>query len=168
MADVFSYNVRGFNDLMELFEILDHTTMTTASHQYIHHRSEQWSDTKKIDFFIDMFIEEGETWVLTAMTRPGAENITMVAAAGEYLSTHVPEEGLVRDEGALHALTHSQRDGPVQCFCCQETGHVITNCPHRAQGASALDATLPYNWPSAPHQHPNTSAQDMARKMDVT
>jgi len=45
---------------MELFEILDHTAMTTASHRYIRHRSEQWSDAKKIDFFIDMFIEAGE------------------------------------------------------------------------------------------------------------
>jgi hypothetical protein len=43
MADAFSYNVRGFKatwrDLMELFEILDHTAMTTTSHLYIHHHS---------------------------------------------------------------------------------------------------------------------------------
>jgi len=66
---------------MELFEILDHTAMTTASHHYIHHRLEQWSDAKKIDFLINMFIEAGEAWVLAAMTRPVAEHITMVATA---------------------------------------------------------------------------------------
>jgi hypothetical protein len=64
MADAFSYNVHGFKatwrDLMELFEILDHTAMTTASHCYIRHRSELWSDTKKIDFLINMFTKAGE------------------------------------------------------------------------------------------------------------
>jgi len=58
MEDVFAYNVRGFKDtwrdLMELFKILDHTTMTTASHLYIHHSLEQWSENKKIDFAINM------------------------------------------------------------------------------------------------------------------
>ena len=53
MADAFSYNVCGFKatwrDLMELFGILDHTAMTTASHRYIRHCSELWSDAKKID-----------------------------------------------------------------------------------------------------------------------
>ena len=77
MADAFSYNVRGFKatwrDLMELFKILHHTAMTTASHLYIHHRSEQWSDTKKINFAIDMFIKADQQWVLEALTRPGAE-----------------------------------------------------------------------------------------------
>jgi len=90
MADAFSYNVRGFKatwrDLMELFEILDHTAMTTASHLYIHHRSEQWSDAKKIDFAIDMFVEANETWVLEAMTQPGAENITTIVVAGDYFT----------------------------------------------------------------------------------
>jgi len=62
----------------------------------------------------------------------------------------------------------SQRGGPVQYFGCQETGHVITNCPHRAQGASAQGATLPYNQPSTPHQRFNTSAQDVARETDAT
>jgi len=99
MADAFSYNVRGFKatsrDLMELFEILDHTAMTTTSHLYIRHRSEQWSDAKKIDFAINMFVETNKTWVLEAMTRLGAENITTIVAAGEYLSTHVPEDGHV-------------------------------------------------------------------------
>jgi len=56
MADAFSYNLPGFKatwrDLMELFEILDHTAMTTALHLSIRHRSEQWSDAKKIDFAI--------------------------------------------------------------------------------------------------------------------
>jgi len=51
-----------------------------------------------------MFNEAGEAWVLTAMTRPRAEQITMVAAAGEYLSTHVPEDGPVGDGGTVHAL----------------------------------------------------------------
>jgi len=149
MADAFSYNVRGFKatwcDLMELFEILDHTVMTTVSHLYIGNCSEQWSDAKKIDFAIHMFIEADQAWVLEALTRPGAENITRIVVAGEYLSTHVPEDGPVGDGVAAHALTRSQRGGPIQCFGCQETGHVVTNCPHRAQGASALGAILPYN-----------------------
>jgi hypothetical protein len=41
------------------------------------------------------------------MTQRGAENITMIIAAGEYLSTHVPEDGPVEDGGAVHALTRS-------------------------------------------------------------
>jgi len=134
MADAFSYNGRGFkatwNDLMQFFEILDHTAMTTASHLYIHHRSEQWSDAKKIDFAINMCIELNKTWVLAAMTRPGAENITMIVSVGKYLSTHVPEDGPVGDRDAVHALTRSQGGSPIQCFGCQETGHVVTNCPH--------------------------------------
>jgi len=97
MTDAFLYNVRGFKttwrDHMELFEILDHTTMTTSSHLYIHHRSEKWSDAKKIDFSIDMFIETDHQWVLEVLTRPGAENISMIVTVGEYLSTHVPEDG---------------------------------------------------------------------------
>jgi len=48
------------------------------------------------------------------------------------------------------------------------TGHVVANYPHRVQGTSAPGATLPYNWPSAPHQRTDISAQDMACKMDVT
>jgi len=172
MADAFSYNVRGFKatwrDLMELFKILHHTAMTTASHLYIHHRSEQWSDTKKINFAIDMFIKADQQWVLEALTRPGAENITTIVAAGEYLSTHVAEDGPVGDVGAVHALTRGRRGGPIQCYGCQETGHIISNCPHQAQGASALGATLAYNQPSAPQQRYNTSAQDMAREMEVT
>ena len=115
MADAFSYNVRGlkatWHDLMELFEILYHTAMTTASHLYIPHRLEQWSGAKKIDFAIDMFIEEDQTWVLEALTRPGAENITMIVASGEYLSTHVPEDGPVGDGGAVHALTRGRQGG---------------------------------------------------------
>jgi len=172
MADAFLYNVRGFKatwrDLMELFEILDHTAMTTASHLYIRHRSEQWSDAKKIDFAIDMFIEADQQWVLEALTRLGAENITTIVAAGKYLSAHVPEDGPVGDGGAVHALTRGRRGGPIQCFGCQETWHVVANCPHRAQGASALGVTLPYNRPSAPHQRSDTSAQDVARETDAT
>jgi len=108
--------------------------------------------------------------VLEALTRPGAENITTIVAAGEYLSTHVPEDGPVGDGGAVHALTRGRRGGPIQCYGCQETGHVIANCPHRAQGASALGATLAYNRPSAPLQRSDTSAQDMTREimMEVT
>ena len=113
-----------------------------------------------------MFSEAGEAWVLAAMTRPGAEQITTVAAAGEYLSTHVSEDGLVGDSSALHALTRGRR-GPVQCFGCQESGHVIANCAHRAQGTSAPGATLTYNPLSAPHQRTSTSAQNMVRAMDV-
>jgi len=103
-----------------------------------------------------------------ALTRPGAENITMIVAAGEYLSTHVPEDGPVGDGGAVHALMRGRQGGPVQCFGCQETGHVVANCPHCAQGASALGATLPYNRPIATHQRSNTSAQDVARETDAT
>ena len=108
MADEFSYNVRGFKatwrDLVKFFSLLDHTVMTTSTHRYSRHRLELWSDAQKIEFLIDMFSEAGEAWVL-AMTRPGAEQITTVIAAGEYLSTHVPEDGPVGDGGALHALT---------------------------------------------------------------
>jgi len=42
------------------------------------------------------------------MTRLGAERITMVAAAGKYLSTHVPEDWPVGDGNAIHALTRGQ------------------------------------------------------------
>ena len=82
--------------------------MTTSSHRYIRHRLELWADAKKIDFLIDMFSEAGEACVLAAMTRPGAEQITTVVAAGEYLSTHVPEDGPVGDGGAVHALMRGQ------------------------------------------------------------
>ena len=115
-----------------------------------------------------MFIEADQQWVLEALTRPGAENISTIVAAGEYLSTHVPEDGPVDAGGAVHALTRGLRGGPVQCYGCQETGHVITNCPHRAQGANALGAPLAYHRPSAPHQRSDTGAQDMAREMEVT
>ena len=172
IADEFSYNVRGFKatwrDLVEFSSLLDHTVMTTSAHCYSRHRLELWPDAKKIDFFIDMFSVAGEAWVIAAMTRPGAEQITMVTAAGEYLSTHVPEDGPVGDCGALHALTHGRQGVPVQCFSCQEMGHIIANCPHKAQGTGTPAATVPYNRPSAPHQHPNTSAQDMAHDMDAT
>jgi len=172
MADAFSYNVRGFKatwrDLMELFEILDHIAMTTGSHLYIRHRSEQWSDAKKIDFAIYMFVEVDQQWVLEALTRSGAENISTIVAVGEYLRTHVPEDGPVGDGGAVYALTSGRRGGPVQCYGCQEMGHAITNCPHQAQGASALGATLAYHRPSAPHQRSDTSVQDMAREMEVS
>jgi hypothetical protein len=171
MAADFSYNVRGFKltrrDHVKLFGLLDHTVMTTVNHCYIRHCLELWPDAKKIDFLIDMFSETGEAWVLAAMTRPGAEQITTVAAAGEYLSTHVPEDGPVGEDGAVHALTRGRR-GPVQCFGCQESGHVIDNCPHRAQGTSTLGATLTYNQPSPPHQRTDASAQNMAHAMDVT
>jgi len=106
--------------------------------------------------------------VVEALTRQGAENITTIVAAGEYLSTHVPEDGPVGDGGAVHALTRGLQGCPIQCYGCQETGHVISNCPYWAQGAYALGATLDYNRPSAPHQRSNTSAQDMAREMEVT
>jgi len=86
-----------------------------------------------------------------------------VIAAGEYLSTHVPEDGPVGDSGALHALTCGRRGVPVQCFGCQEPGHIITNC----QGTSALGATLTYNRSNAPPQRTDTSAQDMARAMST-
>jgi len=153
---------------MELFEILDHIAMTTTSHLYICHCLKQWSDAKKIYFAISIFIKLDQQWVLEAMTRLGAENITTIVAAGEYLSTHVPEDGPILDYGAVHALMCGQRGGPIQCYSCQESGHVITNCPHKAQDASALGATLAYNQPSAPYQRSNTSAQDMAREMEVT
>jgi len=69
--------------------------------------------------------------------------------------------------GTVNALMRSRR-GPVQFFGCQESGHVITNCPHCAQGTSAPGSTLTYNWPSAPHQRTDTSVPDMACAMDVT
>jgi len=56
----------------------------------------------------------------------------------------------------------------VTCYGCQELGHVIANCPHRAEGTSAPGATLTYNRPSAVHQRTDTSAQDMARAVEVT
>jgi len=56
-----------------------------------------------------MFNETCQDWVLTAMTHPGAKQITMLVAVGAYLSTHMLEEGLVGpgDGGAVHALTLS-------------------------------------------------------------
>jgi len=127
------YNVQGFTltwrDLVELFELLDHTVMTTSSHRYSRHCLELWSDAKKIDFCINMFSEVGHPWVLAAMTRPGAEQITTVAAAGEYLCTHMPEDGLVGDSGAVYALMRDRR-GSMLCFGCQEPGDFIANCPH--------------------------------------
>ena len=113
-----------------------------------------------------MCSEAGQAWVLTAMTRPGAEQITTVAAADDYLSTHMPEEGLAGDSGAVHALTHGQR-GPVNCYGCLELGHVIANCLHCAEGMSAPGATLTYDRPSVLHQRTDTSTQKMARAMDV-
>jgi len=140
--------------------------MTTASHCYSRHRLGLWSDTKKVDFLIDMCSEAGQAWVLAAMTRPGAEQLTTVAAAVDYLSTHMLEEGLSGDSGAVHALTRSQR-GPVNCYGCQELGHVVANCPHCAEGTSAPGATLTYNRPSVLHQRTNTSTPKMARTVDV-
>jgi len=75
---------------------------------------------------------------------------------------------LVGDGVALHSVTRGRRGGPVQCFGCQEMGHIITNCPHKAQGTSAPAATVPYNRPSATYQRPDTSAQCMARDMDAS
>ena len=138
MADALSYNVRGFKLTWR------DTVMTTSSHRYSSHHLELWSDARKIDFVIDMCCEAGQVWVLAALTRPGAEQIPTVAAAGDYLSTHMPEESPPGDSGALHALRGGLR-GPVQCYGCQELGHVITNCPHRAEGAGAQGATLTYN-----------------------
>ena len=170
MADDFLYNVRGFQptwrDLVELFSLLDHTVMTTSSHRYSRHCLELWSDAKKIDFLIDMFSDAGHPWVLVAMTRPGAEQITTAAAAGAYLSTQMPEDGLVGDSDAVHDLTRG-RTGPISCFGCQEPDHVTANCPHLAEGTSAPEATLTYNRPSAQPQRTDTSAQEMARAMDV-
>ena len=166
MAEALSYNVRGFKptwqDLVEMFALLE----TTSGHCYSRHGLELRSDARKIDFIIDICCEAGQVWVLVALTRPRAEQITTVAAAGDYLSTHMPEEGPPGDSGALHALRGRWR-GPVQCYGCQELGHVITNCPHRAEGAGAQGATLTYNRPSAPHQRTDTSAQEMARAIDV-
>ena len=113
-----------------------------------------------------MFNEASQAWVLAAMTRPEAEQITTVAAAGDCLSTHKPEDGPVGDSSAVHALTHGRR-GPVHYYGCQEPGHVITNCSHCAEGTNAPGATLTYNRPSAQHQHTNASAQEMAHTMDV-
>ena len=169
MADEFSYNVRSFKatwrDLVEFSSLLDHTVMTTSAHRYSRHRLELWSDAKKIDSSLtcSAWLEK-QAWVLAAMT----QQITMVTAAGEYLGTHVPKDCPVGDGVTLHALTRGRRGGPVQCFGSQEMGHIIANCPHKAQGTSAPAATVPYNRPSAPHQRPNTSAQDMARDMDAT
>jgi len=98
--------------------------------------------------------------------RPGAEQITTVAAADDYLSTHMQEEGLAGDSGAVHALTRGQR-GPVNCYGCQELEHVIANCPHCAEGTSAPGETLTYNRPSVLHQRADISTQKMVRAMDV-
>jgi len=43
-----------------------------------------------------------------------------VVAAGDYLSTHMPEEGPAGDSGAVHAITRG-----VTSYDCQELGHVI-------------------------------------------
>jgi len=115
MVHEFLYNVRDFKvtwcDLVELFSLLDHTVMTTSTHCYILHHLELWSDAPKIDFLINMFSEAGEAWILAAMTRPGAEQITTVATAVEYLNTRVPEDGLVGDTCAIHTLTRAGEEG---------------------------------------------------------
>ena len=46
---------------MELFGLLDHTVMIMFCHLYSCHCLKQWSDTKKIDFLINMFSKEGHT-----------------------------------------------------------------------------------------------------------
>jgi len=117
---------------------------------------------------IDLCSEAGEAKVLAAMTQLGEEQITTVTDAGEYLSAHVPEDGPVGDGGALHALTHGWRGGPVQCAGCQKPGHIIGNYPHKAQGTSAPGATLTYNWSNTPHQRTDTCAQDRTRSFLVT
>ena len=111
--------MRGFKptrrDLAEFLSLLDYTVMTTSRHGYICHCLELWSDTQKINLPIDIFSEGEETWVLMAMTRPEAKQFTIVATAGQYLSTHEPEAGPEGEGGTVHALMRSQR-GPVQCF----------------------------------------------------
>jgi len=150
---------------MELFEILDHTAMTTASHCYIRHCSEQWADVKKIDF--------SQRYVYRGWRDMGARGHDTAGGRDHHHGSHcgrVFEHPRARRwaSGAVHALTCGRRGCPAQCFGCQETGHVVARCPHLAQGAIALGATLPYNPPSTPHQRPDTSAQDMAREVDAT
>jgi len=53
---------------------------------------EQWSDIKKIDFLIDMFIEASQDWVLVAMMHLGAVHLITVTVMGDYLSAPLPEE----------------------------------------------------------------------------
>jgi len=55
----------------------------------------------------------------------------------------------------------------TQCYGCQELSHVISNCPHCAEGTSASGATLIDNRLSVVLQRTDTSAQDMARTMEV-
>jgi len=46
---------------------------------------------------MNILTEADQQWVFEALTRPGAENISTIVAVGEYLSTHVPEDGPVGD-----------------------------------------------------------------------
>jgi len=100
MADSFSHNVQGFKptccDLVEHFGLLDRT----ADHLYICHCLQEWSDTKKFDFLINMFSEAGQAWMLA----PGAAQIITVFVVGDYSSTHMPEEGPAREISAVHAV----------------------------------------------------------------
>jgi len=59
------------------------------------------------------------------------------------------------------------RRGQVLCYGCQEPGHVIANCPHRAESKGVTGMAVAYNQPSEVHPRTNNSAQDMARAMDV-
>ena len=82
--------------------------------------------------------------MLAAMTRPGAAPIITVVAVGDYLTTHIPEEGPAGESGTVDTLTRGRR-GPMACYGCQELGHIIDNCPHWAAGPSTPGATLAYN-----------------------
>jgi hypothetical protein len=125
MADDFSYNVRGFKatwrDLVEFSGLLDHTVMTTSSHHHIRHRSELWSDAKKIDFLIDMFSKAGEAWVLAAMMRPGAEHITAVVAQPE-IGHLVPSLPTTRLHIALLSSRYSCSVGTCGSGSCTRWG----------------------------------------------
>jgi len=165
MSNAFSYKVRGFKPTGVIsWSFL--VCLTTARYLYSLHCLEQWSDAKKIDFLINMFSEAGQAWVLAAMTRSGAALIITVAAVGNYLSIHMLEESQAGESCAVHTLTRSAR--AVGLIWLQELVHVITNCLHHAEGTSAPGATLADNQPSAAHQCTNTSAQDVARAMEVS
>ena len=76
------------------------------------------------------------------MMRPGAAHLITMTAVGNYCS-HIPEEGPRGANGCLHTMTNGRR-GRVLCYSCQEPGHVIANCPHRAKSKGAPGIAVAY------------------------
>jgi len=100
----------------------------------------------------------GQDWALAAMTHPGAAQLITMTVMGDYLSSHTPEEGPGGVSKGLHTMARRQ-PGQVLCYACQEPGHVIANCPHRAESKGAPGMKL-----AETNQARHISAQTTVRK----